>query len=381
MSSVETKIPLVDLRKQHQQIADEVEQAMSGVLQSMRLFLGPNVKAFQTEFADYLGARHCVGVSDGTMALYLALKACRIQPGDEVITVSHTFFATVEAIVLAGAVPVFVDVDPESLLMDPDLVEAAITPHTAAILPVHLYGRMVDMNAIMDIAKRRRLRVIEDSSQAHGARLDGRAAGTFGDAGTFSFYYSKNLGAYGEAGGVVTNDDDVARRLELLRDHGSAIRYRHASYGVNGRLDELQAAVLRIKLRHLDAWNALRADHARCYTEALQHLSVETQPVAGEDHVHHLFVVQSDSRDRLQRYLESRGIGTGVHYPIPCHLQSACSQLAPVSLPITEKACKRILSLPIYPELEADQVDTVVEAIGAFEAKELRLGRRAAAAA
>jgi len=362
------EIPLVDLRRQHQTVKDDVRAAFDEILNGMRLFLGPNSVAFEGEFAAFLGATDFVGVSDGTTALQLALLACGVGPGDEVITVSNTFFATVEAIALVGAKPVFVDVDPDTLTMDVALAERAITPRTRAILPVHLYGRMADMPAIMALAERHRLRVIEDACQAHGARLGGRAAGTFGDVGCFSFYYSKNLGAYGEAGGIVTNDPEIAERLRMLRDHGSRKRYVHEALGTNARLDEMQAAVLRIKLPYLDGWNAARRRHAEAYNALLAGAPVRTPSIPGPDHIFHLYVIQTESRDALQRYLESRGIHTGIHYPIPCHLQPACAPYArpDESLPVTEFAVDRILSLPMYPELEDGQIERVAAAVAEF---------------
>jgi len=359
-------IPLVDLRRQYESVADEIQVAFDRIFSSMRLFLGPNVLGFESDYASYLGVAEAIGVSDGTTALQLALLACGVGPGDEVITVSNTFFATVEAIALVGATPVFVDVDPETLTMDIAQVERAITPRTRALLPVHLYGRMVDMPAIMALARRHGLRVIEDACQAHGARQNGRAAGTIGDVGCFSFYYSKNLGAYGEAGGVVTNDLEMAEHLRMLRDHGSSQRYKHDVLGTNARLDEMQAAVLRIKLRHLDRWNAARIDHARYYNALLADTPLRLPSVPGPEHVFHLYVVQTEERDALQAHLERNGIHTGIHYPIPCHLQPACAPYAGVSLPVTETSADRILSLPMYPELEDEQIERVAAVVRAF---------------
>lgn len=368
MSSASMNVPLVDLKRQHASISHETQEAFDAILSSMRLFLGPNVDAFQREFAEYLDVEHCIGVSDGTMALYLALRGCGVEPGDEVVTVSHTFFATVEAILLAGAVPVFVDIDPMSHTIDVAAAERAITKRTKALVPVHLYGRMADMDGIMEVARRHGLRVIEDSAQAHGARRNGKAAGTIGDVGCFSFYYSKNLGAYGEAGGVVTNDSDIAERVATLRDHGSPTRYHHEMVGVNGRLDEMQAAVLRLKLPKLDGWNELRRKHARRYRELLTDLALRTPLPAAGDHVYHLYVVQTPFRDDLQHHLESRGVHTGIHYPVPCHLQPACSHLGQTrgSLPVTEALADEILSLPMFPELEEREVEYVTEAIASF---------------
>lgn len=361
-------IPLVDLKRQHAPLAEAVGEAFGSILDSMQLFLGPNTRAFEQEYAKYLDAKDAIGVSEGTTALYLALRACGVGPGDEVITVSHTFFATVEAITMAGAVPVFVDVDPVTCLMEVQATAAAITPRTRALLPVHLYGRIADMDGLMALARRHRLRVIEDACQAHGARRDGRAAGTFGDAGCFSFYYSKNLGAYGEAGGVVTNDPEVAARVRLLRDHGSAVRYHHNELGMNGRLDEMQAAVLRLKLPALDDGNQARRRHAARYNAGLAGTDVQTPELSGEDHVFHLYVIRTSARDELRDYLNQRGVGTGIHYPVPCHLQPACAQFGDGadSLPVTELLVGEILSLPMFPELLNDEIDYTVSAIREF---------------
>jgi dTDP-4-amino-4,6-dideoxygalactose transaminase len=361
-------IPLVDLGRQYGPLQEQVHAAFGTILQTMQLFLGPNVQAFEQEYAAYLGAGDCVGVCDGTTALHLALRACGIGAGDEVITVSHTFFATVEAIALAGATPVFVDVDPDTLTMDVAAAERAITSRTRALLPVHLYGRLADMTGLLALARTHNLRVIEDACQAHGARRDGRAAGTFGDVGCFSFYCSKNLGAYGEAGGVVTNDPELAWRVRCLRDHGSAVRYHHDALGLNGRLDELQAAVLRIKLPWLDEWNEARRRHAARYNAALAPLPVQTPSLPGPEHVVHLYVIRTPARDALRAHLERRGIHTGIHYPVPCHLQQACAPYAPAAgaLPITEAVAGQILSLPMFPELRAEELAYIVAAIAEF---------------
>jgi dTDP-4-amino-4,6-dideoxygalactose transaminase len=363
-----TNIPLVDLKRQHAPLRVQIEAAFAEVMKGMQLFLGPNVRAFEETFRDYAGTRECVGVSDGTTALHLSLLACGIGPGDEVITVSNTFFATVEAIALAGARPVFVDVEPNSFLIDMQAVEQAITPRTRAIIPVHLYGCMADITALMALARRYGLRVIEDACQAHGARRNGHMAGTVGDVGCFSFYFSKNLGAYGEAGGVVTNDRDIARRIRLLRDHGSERRYHHDAMGMNGRLDELQAAVLRIKLPYLDNWNEARRSHAARYSRLLEGLPITLPLMPGANHVFHLYVIRTDERDALRQHLDQLGVHTGIHYPVPCHLQPACATFGPGtgSLPITESLASEILSLPMFPELRDDEIDYIAEAINSF---------------
>jgi dTDP-4-amino-4,6-dideoxygalactose transaminase len=332
----------------------------------MRLFLGPNVQAFEREFGEFCGVDYAVGVSDGTNALYLALKACNIGYGDEVITVSHTFIATAEAITLCRAMPVFVDIDPATYLMDVTKVEEKITKNTRAILPVHLYGQCVDMDPILEIANRYNLFVIEDACQAHGAKYKGRRAGSMGTLSAFSFYFSKNLGAYGEGGCVTTNDGELAHQLKMLRDHGSDRRYYHDEIGLNGRLDELQAAVLRIKLHHLDEWNEKRRKIANYYLELLNEQNIITPHRSSHnEHVYHLYVIRSKHRDGLQEWLSSMNIGTGVHYPIPIHLQSAYSYLETDStlLQITEGVTKEILSLPMYAELTREDIQFVVEKI------------------
>lgn len=365
------EIPLVDLKRQYADLKLEIDAAIADVLGGMNLFLGPNLRAFEKEFAGYLGTNECVGVGDGTAALYLALRACGIEAGDEVITVSHTFFATVEAIAQAGAKPVFVDVDPETLTMSVDGLERAITPRTRAIIPVHLYGRMADMPAIMALARRHGLSVIEDACQAHGASLDGRMAGTIGDIGCFSFYYSKNLGAYGEAGCMVTNNADIARRARALRDHGSSQRYHHQALGVNSRLDEVQAAVLRVKLPRLDAWNEARRQHAARYNRALAWLPFQLPSIPGPDHVFHLYVIQTSNRDELKEYLARHGISTGIHYPVPSHRQQACTAFETEPLPVTEAVVDEILSLPMFPELRDEEIDYVAAVVTQFFAERL----------
>jgi dTDP-4-amino-4,6-dideoxygalactose transaminase len=359
-------VPFVDLKAQLASIRNDVLSAVADCLDSMDLILGPNVRAFESEFASYCDARYGVGVGSGTDALYLALRTCGIGPGDEVITVSHTFVATAEAIIVAGATPVFVDIDPETYTMDPTCIEAAIGPRTRAILPVHLYGQMADMEAITEIAQRRGLLVIEDACQAHGAEYRGRRAGSVGDAAAFSFYMSKNLGAYGEAGAVTTNSRAIAEGVAMLRDHGSVRKYAHDDIGVNARLDEIQAAVLRVKLRHLDTYTALRQAHAQEYAQLLEGAGVEVPIVRdGATHVFHLYVVQTSDRDHVARVLADRAVATGVHYPTPIHLQPAFSGVGRVvgELAVTERVANRILSLPMYPELQPTQLAYVAECL------------------
>jgi dTDP-4-amino-4,6-dideoxygalactose transaminase len=294
------------------------------------------------------------------------LRACNIGPGDEVITVANTFIATVEAIALVGAIPVFVDIDPETYTMDWRQLDQVMTTRTRAIIPVHLYGHPVEMKPILLFAQTHGLHVIEDASQAHGSTYEGQRVGSLGDIGCFSLYYSKNLGAYGEAGICVTNNDALAETLRMLRDHGSRVRYQHEILGVNARLDELQAAVLRVKLAHLDEWNAARQLHAQAYTKQLRNL-VEAVPVVRPwgTHVYYVYVVQVRERDNFRKVLAQEGVATGIHYPIPIHLQPACTRYgyAHGMLPVTESSADGIVSLPIYPELTAEQIQVVVNAV------------------
>jgi dTDP-4-amino-4,6-dideoxygalactose transaminase len=360
------QIPLVDLAGQFRSIRGEIMRSIEDALESMHLFLGPNTRAFEQEFAAYCGAEHAIGVGSGTDALYLALRATGVGQGDEVITTAHTFFATVEAIVMAGARPVFADIDPRSFTIDPNDIERRVTSITKAILPVHLYGQVADMAPLLEIARRHNLYVIEDAAQAHGAEYDGRRAGSLGHVAAFSFYYSKNLGAYGEAGAVTTSDAQVAERVRLLRDHGSEVRYQHLHYGWNSRLDEIQAAILRVKLRYLEAWNDQRISHAAVYADLLQDTGLGLPAtLPGRKHVYYVYVVRSRERDGLQRTLAERGIATGIHFPVPIHLQPACADLGyqQGDLPVTEQIAREVLSLPMYPELTNEQIQHVASSI------------------
>ena len=362
------RIPFVDLKAQYRNIGPEIRAAMNQVLESMDLLLGPNVRAFEEEFATFCQARYAIGVNSGTDALALALRACGIQPGDEVITPANSFIASAAAIVQIGAIPVFVDVDSETFTIDPDLLEAAITPRTRAVVPVHLYGQMADLSRVMEIARRHGLAVVEDACQAHGAEDRGLRAGSVGDAAAFSFYVSKNLGAYGDAGAVTTNSRAIAEQVRRLRDHGSLHKYEHEEFGLNSRLDELQAAVLRVKLRYLEAWNAQRIAAAARYDEVLAELDVVLPRVrSGARHVFHLYVIQTDERDRVRESLEARGVATGIHYPIPIHRQAACQDAGRIHgrLDVTDGLAGRILSLPIYAEIESEQIHYVAECLRA----------------
>lgn len=364
------EIPLVDLRKQYAPLRDDILDRIAGILESMQLFLGPNVQALEKEFAAFCGVPHAIGVSDGTTALQLALMACRVGVGDEVITVSHTFVATAEAITLVGATPVFVDIDPQTYTIDVGQVGEKINERTKAIIPVHLYGQTADMDPMLTLAREHGLWVIEDACQAHGARYKGQRAGALGDAAAFSFYYSKNLGAYGEGGMVTATVDEIAERVRMLRDHGSKQRYHHDLIGMNGRLDEIQAAVLRAKLPYLDRWNQQRRAHARQYRDALMDLDHVVLPAEAwwGEHVYHLFIIRVEDRDELRAYLHDKGIATGIHYPIPIHLQPAYRDLGyeKGSLPVTEGYAEQVLSLPMYAELTPGWIKYVTEAIRDF---------------
>jgi dTDP-4-amino-4,6-dideoxygalactose transaminase len=360
------RVPLVDLSAQFAPIKAEVMGAIEEVLESMHLFLGPQNAAFEQEFAAYCGTCECVTVGNGTDALHLALRAADVGPGDEVITVAHTFFATTEAIVLAGGTPVYVDIDPVTYLMDPEQIGSRLTSRTKAIVPVHLYGQMADMGPIMDIAARHNLVVIEDAAEAHGAEYRGRRGGSVGHLGCFSFYYSKNLGAYGEAGAIVGTDPELMRRVRRLRDHGSAQRYHHQELGFNSRMDEIQAAILRIKLRHLEHWNVQRRAHAETYHRLLAGSGLGL-PLTGPErtHVWYVYVIRSPERDRLQQALTKRDVGTGIHFPVPIHLQPATRRLGyrVGDLPHTEQAAAEVLSIPMYPELTQVQLEWVAASI------------------
>jgi dTDP-4-amino-4,6-dideoxygalactose transaminase len=359
-------IPFVDLQAQHRSIKGEVDEAIGRVLQSGAFVMGREVAAFEAAFAEYTGARHSIAVSNGTAALHLALMACGLGAGDHVLVPANTFFASAEAVSNAGATPRFVDVDPVSYTIDPGRIEASITHATRAIIPVHLYGQAADLDPILEIAARHNLIVIEDAAQAHGSLYQGRHVGTLGRAGCFSFYPSKNLGAVGEGGAVVTNDAEVARRIRQLRDHGSTNKYTHEIVGYNFRLDEIQGAVLKVKLGHLDRWNSLRREHAARYSQMLAGAGLLLPREMGyAHHVYHLYVVQSEERDRLRKVLKEAGVQTGIHYPVPVHLQPAYAALGYTEgdFPEAERLSKRVLSLPLFPELTEEQIARVGEAI------------------
>jgi dTDP-4-amino-4,6-dideoxygalactose transaminase len=355
-------VPLVDLQAQYATIRDEVEPAMLAVLERCDFVLGEAVESFEVNFAAYCQATHAVGVDSGISALELILRAWGIGAGDEVITPANSFIASASAISFTGATPVLVDVAPDTYLMTADAVERAITPRTRAIMPVHLYGQPVDMQPIMALAEAHGLKVIEDACQAHGARYQGRRVGSLGHAAAFSFYPGKNLGAYGDGGIVVTRDASLAARVRELRNYGQREKYCHVSLAYNRRLDTLQAAVLEVKLRHLDHWNARRAAVAARYREQLADLPLQLPAVMpNREHVYHLFVLQVDHRDEVLAQLKYQGIGAGIHYPIPIHLQPAYAELgySRGSMPAAETAAGRLLSLPVYPEITDEQVEYV----------------------
>ena len=343
-----------------------MREAIDRVLVRAWFVLGEELDTFEGAFAKYLGANHAVGVGSGTDAIHLALRAAGIGPGDEVITVANTAVPTVTGICACGASAVLVDIDPTTFTLDPALIAEAITSNTKAIVPVHLYGHPCDMDAILAVAQKHSLVVIEDCAQAHGALYKGRPCGTFGEAAAFSFYPSKNLGAYGDGGAVVTHDPAIDKRLRMLRNYGESERYHHDCQGVNSRLDEIQAAVLSVKLPHLDAWNAARREHAEQYRDRLDGLPIRL-PTEAEwaTHCYHLYVVRSQERDGLREHLRTEGIGTQLHYPVPIHFQEAyaCLGKASGSFPESESAASEVLSLPMYPELTSDAIETVARAI------------------
>lgn len=360
-------VPFLDLKAHHAPLRDELAAAIQEVVDAAAFAGGPYTSRFEADFAGFCESPHAVGVGSGTDALWLALLALGIGPGDEVITVPMTFIATAEAISRTGARPVFVDIEETTYTMDPAALERAFTQRTKAILPVHLFGQMAAMTPILEFARARGLAVIEDAAQAHGARYQGHPAGSLGTAGCFSFYPGKNLGAFGEAGAVVTPDAAIAERIRVLRDHGQIRKYHHAELGWNCRMDGIQAAVLQVKLRHLEANNARRRQHAARYAQALADLPGLVLPATAPDrtHVHHVFAIRVPDRDSFMRDLEARGIGCGIHYPVPVHLQKAYADLGhgPGSFPVSERCAAEFVSLPMYPELTTDQIDAVVEAV------------------
>lgn len=369
-------VPFVDLRSGYRAISSEIDAAIGAVLESAGFIMGPELEAFEREFADFLGAAHCVGVASGTDALALCLRAAGVDSGDEVIIPANTFIASAMAVSQVGATPRMVDID-DHYLIDTSVIEAAITPRTKAIMPVHLYGQAADLGPLMALAERHKLHVIEDACQAHGARYDGRRVGTFGTAAAFSFYPGKNLGAYGDGGAVVTADPEIAERVRLLRDFGQRKKYEHVIIGGNSRLDSMQAAILRVKLRYLDRWNACRRGAARTYDELLDCPGI-TRPLCRDldGHVYHLYVVRVARRNAALQTLAQSGIQAGIHYPVPVHLQPAYAHLGlrRGAYPRTEAAAGEIISLPMFPEITNSQIERVAATLrqhvgGAQEAR------------
>jgi dTDP-4-amino-4,6-dideoxygalactose transaminase len=381
-------VPFLDLKTQFRQIEHEVLPMVREAMENAAFIGGPQVSGFETEFAAFCNSKYGVGVNSGTDALRFAMMAAGVGPGDEVITVPHTFIATTEAISQVGAKPVFVDIDPKTYNMDPNKLEdylnkrfkevgsglqppaSSLQPRPKAVIPVHIYGQPADMDPILEIAEKKNLIVIEDACQAHGSLYKGKKSGSIGLVGCFSFYPGKNLGAYGEGGAVVTRSEEIANKIRMIRDHGQAKKYYHDMEGYNGRLDAIQAGVLRIKLRRLESWNESRRQNAKTYDELLSPIKGVTVPKEADGcrHVYHLYVILVDDRDALQKYLNEKGIGTGLHYPVPLHLQKAYAYQGykEGDFPVTESVAKRLLSLPMFPELTKAQIEYVADCIKQF---------------
>ena len=364
------KIPLLDLVAQYHSIKEEMDAAVLGVLESGSFILGPNVGALEQEVTTYLGVKHAIGVASGTDALLIALRAAGVEPGDEVIVPAFSFFATAGTVMTLGAFPVFVDIDPATYLIDVNAIEADITPKTKAIIPVHLYGQPADMDEIMAIADKHGLKVIEDNAQAIGASYKGKKTATIGDIGCLSFFPSKNLGAYGDGGMITTDDDEVAEKVRMLRVHGWRKKYFPEMLGYNSRLDEMQAAVLRVKLKHLDTWNARRVEIAHTYSRYLGELGLRI-PVEAPDrtHVYHLYMVPFEKREAVQRGLKEAGIASAVYYPQPLHLAEPSRKLGKGEgqCPVAEACSKTLLALPVYPDMTAAQIEDVLAAVEKIE--------------
>jgi dTDP-4-amino-4,6-dideoxygalactose transaminase len=362
------KVPFGDMKVHYQTYKSQIDQAVHRVLESGHYILGSELEKFEAAFAKSLGSGYVAGCASGTEAIYLALAAAGVTTGDEVIVVAHTAVPTISAISMTGATPVFVDIDPKTYVMDVNLVEAKITEKTKALVPVHLYGQMVDLEPLLKIAAKHKIMLLEDCAQSTLATYKGAIAGTLGDYGAFSFYPSKNLGAFGDGGAVSTNSSENFDKLVKLRNYGQSKRYYHDIIGINSRLDEMQAAILDAQLPFVEQWNERRREIAKRYNEGLEGIVVTPYEAEGRKHVYHLYVIQTDDRDGLQAYLLEKGIQTLIHYPNPAHLQKAYSYLGykPGSLPVTEKLVNRILSLPMHPGLTDDQIDAVIEEIGNY---------------
>jgi dTDP-4-amino-4,6-dideoxygalactose transaminase len=363
-------VPFLNLKLQYESIRDEIQTAINQVIEESAFAGGPFVAEFEEEFARFCNCEYAAGVGSGTEAIWLPLVALGIGPGDEVITVPNTFIATAEAISYCGATPVFVDVDEDTYNMNPELLEAAVTAKTRAIIPVHLFGQMTDMEPVMEIARKYGLFVIEDACQAHGSEYKGKRAGSIGDAGAFSFYPGKNLGAYGEAGAIVTGNQDLAVKIQMLRDHGQIKKYHHGMIGWNARMDGIQGAVLNVKLRHLESWNESRRKMAQLYGELLSNSDGIITPKEADyaKHVYHIYAIRLKKREDLMARLAERHIYCGIHYPLPVHLQDAYSfmGLRKGSFPVAEKCAEEFISLPMYPELTLEQVEHVAEEVNQF---------------
>lgn len=364
MSSDEM-IPFFDLNKMHYPIANALENAIHTTIRRGNFILGDECLLFEKEYSKYLGCKYVITVNSGSDALFLILKAIGVGPGDEVITASHTFVSTVDAIIRNGATPVLADINPHTYCLDVDAIKPLITSKTKALMPVHLYGQSCDMDAMIELAQRNGLKVIEDACQAHGALYRGCHVGCLGIAGGFSFYPTKNLGCLGDGGCIATNDEELAEKLRLLRNYGQKVKYKHDIQGINSRLDEIQAAVLRVKLQSLDEWNNQRKNIARFYTEGFESSKIKTPMKAQDaDHVYHLYVIQCEDRNKLQHQLEKKGVRTLIHYPIPVHRHPFYAKLVRyINLDNTEMVCERILSLPLFPGMTQDMIDTVVSKV------------------
>ncbi|MEN6464141.1 MAG: DegT/DnrJ/EryC1/StrS family aminotransferase [Syntrophaceae bacterium] len=363
-------VPFLDLKIQYHSLKDEIHAELAKVMENTAFAGGSFVAAFENDFAKFCGSKYAVGVGNGTDALWLSLLAIGIGPGDEVITVPNTFIATAEAISYCGATPVFVDIEEGSYNMDPKLLEKAITRKTKAIIPVHIFGQTVDLDPVLKIANARNIPVIEDACQAHGAEYKGKRAGTFGITGCFSFYPGKNLGAYGEAGAVITDNQQIADKIKMLRDHGQSQKYHHDGIGWNARMDGFQGAVLKVKLPYLSKWNDLRRSHAAAYTRGLAGLKglITPQEQSYARHIYHIYAVRVKEREKFMSALNAAGVSSGIHYPIPIHLQKAYEFLGlkQGSFPVAEKCAAEFVSLPMFPELSAEQVAYVVETIKGY---------------
>lgn len=363
------KVDLLDLKVQYKNIEKEIDKAIKEVLEGTHFIMGPNVKELEKEIAEFTGVKHAIAVANGTDALMLSLKALGIKEGDEVITTPYTFFASAETTSVLGAVPIFVDIEKDTLCIDPEKIEEKITDKTKAIIPVHIFGQMCNMDKIMEIANKYNIPVIEDACQAIGSEYRGRKAGSIGKLGTYSFFPTKNLGGYGDGGMIVTNDDELAEKIKMLRVHGSRKKYHHEMIGYNSRLDEMQAAILRVKFRYLNEWNNLRYKNAKVYSELLKDLNI-TLPYEREDckHIYHQYCIRVDKRDELAKYLSENGVSTAIYYPISVHLLEVYKELGGKEgdYPVTEEACRKAIALPMFPELTREQQEYVVEKVKEF---------------